>query len=310
MKEKIGIERRYVANDDESVGDMGEKAVNKLFQNKKIFPSQIDLFILCTQNPDYVLPTTACILQSRLGMNKNTICFDINLGCSGFVYACGIASSMLVSLNLKTALIVTTEAYSKKICYDDKTVATLFSDGAAATILEAGYENCELLDFDFGTDGTGYSNLIVPVSGSKRKHDSETCKMVNYGNGVSRSQENLFMDGHEISRFVLKEVPNSVSNLLNKQKIDLNSVDKIVFHQANKHILETLSKKLNLERDKVFIDLSVGNTVSSTIPIALKQMFSDDNLNRSMKIILSGFGVGYSWASMLIETKPYFGEYL
>lgn len=310
MEEKIGIEKRYIAAENESTCDMAEKACIKLFNKRNILPSEIKILVLCTQNPDYLLPTTACILQDKLGLPKDSICFDINLGCSGFVYGLALVNSLMHHLNHPKALLVTSEAYSKVINYNDKTVATLFSDGAAACVVEAGYANCEIIDFDFGTDGRGFENLIVPVSGSREKRTEETKRVIDYGAGISRSRENLYMNGQEITKFVFKEIPASVNKLLERNNINLDMVNKFIFHQANKYMLESLAKRMNIPQGKNYINLSIGNTVSSTIPIALKMHYSEDNHDGDSLIILSGFGVGYSWATSLIKINNKFGELL
>ena len=310
MIEKVGISERHIADEHESVCDMADAACRKLFVERRIDPTTIPLLILCTQNPDYVLPTTACVLQERIGMSTSSMCFDINLGCSGYVYAVGLATSLMNQFGYSCALIVTTEAYSKVISYEDKTTATLFSDGAAATYLAKDYGHCRVGDFDFGTDGRGHKNLIVPVSGSRTKRTFATSKMVEYGRGICRSEENLFMDGQEITKFVFREVPKSVNALLARNHVDLNFFDKFIFHQANKYILEAVAKRMNIPTEKMYIDLKIGNTVSSTLPIALKRHYGEDHVVGDRNVLLSGFGVGYSWGSMTIQIDDNFGAQL
>ncbi len=306
MSEKIGIERRYIAAEDESVGDMAVKAGNKLFEKNEIDPMSIDALILCTQNPDYSLPTTACIIQDRLKLSKTSMCFDINLGCSGFVYSAAIAKSLIGTFNYENVLVITSEAYSKIISYEDKTTATIFSDGAAACLIKKNSKNSKFIDFNFGTDGEGYKNLIVPVSGSKARRNVETAIKKDILPGIRRSEENLFMDGHEITKFVFREIPKSINDLLKKTGIKFDEINRFIFHQANKYMLESLSKRMFIPLEKMYIDLTKGNTVSSTIPIALKD-FYNDKTNNDHLVLLSGFGVGYSWASAILELNNNLG---
>jgi 3-oxoacyl-[acyl-carrier-protein] synthase-3 len=304
MSEKIGIEKRFIAAKNESVGDMAVKAANKLFIKNNISPSSIDTLILCTQNPDYLLPTTACIVQDKLGLPKTSMCFDINLGCSGFVYSLGVAFSLINTFKFENVLIITSEAYSKVISYEDKTTATLFSDVAAAILVRKDSSFSQLIDFNFGTDGSGFKNLIVPVSGSRIRRTENTAIMKEYSPGVKRSDENLFMDGHEITKFAFKEIPKSINEILRKTNLSYELIDRFFFHQANKYMLVSLTERMNLPPEKVYIDLSMGNTVSSTIPIALKNYYSDKKNDET--IIICGFGVGYSWASSILKIKSNF----
>jgi len=307
MSEKIGIEKRFISHENESVGDMAEKAAIKLFKNHSVLTSDIEALILCTQNPDYLLPTTACILQNKLGLPKTCMCFDVNLGCSGFIYALGIARGLISSFNFQNLLVITSEAYSKVISYEDKTTATIFSDGSAAVLVKQDASASCFIDFSFGTDGSGFKNLIVPVSGSRSKRTENTKVKKEISFGVKRSDENLFMDGHEITKFVFKEIPKSINDLLIKNSLTFDKVDRIFFHQANKYMLLSLTERMHLSKEKVYIDLTKGNTVSSTIPIAIKDYYGNKSVVDE-KIVMCGFGVGYSWASSILKINKNFGD--
>ncbi|MCL4539966.1 MAG: ketoacyl-ACP synthase III [Bacteroidetes bacterium] len=310
MKTRIGIRERHIAAQDESVGDMAVKSCLKLLDKNKIKPEDIPLLILCTQNPDYLLPTTACIVQDRLGLPKASMCFDINMGCSGFIYSTAVASALMGNLGFEKALVVTSEAYSKVINYNDKTVATLFSDGAAATLLEKECKKSRFRGFNFGTDGSGYQNLIVPAGGSKVKRSSDTAIVKTIRPGIERSAENLYMNGQEITKFVFDQVPGSIQQVLDGCGTSISQIDRFIFHQANKYILEALTSKMRLDKRRVYIDLTSGNTVSSTIPIALKRQYGEMASPQDALILLSGFGVGYSWANAILETNDGFGDSL
>ncbi|GAB6282651.1 MAG: ketoacyl-ACP synthase III [Ignavibacterium sp.] len=310
MENKIGIEKRYISEANESVGDMAIKALSALKSRKLIDYSKVPLLIFCTQNPDYQLPTTACLIQDQIKMPKYAMCFDINLGCSAYPYALSIAKSIMHESQYENAIIITSEAYSKVISYKDKTVATIFSDAAAVTYLQKDYENCVIDRFSFGTDGSGANNLIVPVSGSKIKRNKETAKIKEYSYGVSRSDENLYMNGQEISKFVLTDVKKSIIEFLTNQNLEIGEIDRYIFHQANKYILEALAMRLNIPANKNYIDLSIGNTVSSTLPIGIKKLYYEKKQKDDKIILLSGFGVGYSWANMTLKINNQFGENL
>lgn len=300
MREKIGIERRFISAEDESVGDMAVKAANKLFERQGTNRSSIDALILCTQNPDYTLPTTACIVQDTLGLPKSCSAFDVNLGCSGFVYSSMLAYSLINTFGFGKALVITSEAYSKVISYEDKTTATIFSDAAAAVLISGNSANSEFISFSTGTDGSGFDNLIVPAGGSRMRRSPHTSVMREYSPGVKRSDENLFMDGHEITKFVFREVPKSVADVISKSGQTPEQIGKFFFHQANKYILNALAERMSIPSSKVYVDLSRGNTVSSTIPIALKDYFSQTP-PRPETVLMCGFGVGYSWGSSIMK---------
>ena len=213
-----------------------------------------------------------------------------------------------MNLNLKKGLLINAEAYSKIINKKDRTVVTLFSDAASVAILENGSSYSDIVSFNFGTDGTGYKNLIVPVGGSKSKRNENTAKVKKFSQGTFRSQENLFMDGYEISKFVYKEIPQSIFHLINEAGQNIDSIDRYFFHQPNKYLLESLSQRMKIDPQKVYIDLSNGNTVSCSIPIALKDFYTINKSVEDKILLLSGFGVGYSWANSIIKINNKFKE--
>jgi len=289
---KTGIVNRHIANDDEYVSDLAYYAAKKLFENHSIEPKDIDFIILFTQSPDYNVPTTACILQDQLEIPKSAGAFDINLGCSAFIYGLAVAKSLINTNIAKNILLITAETYSKYIDPREKSVVTIFGDGAAAALISYN-EVSQIKEFDLGTDGSGAEHLIVSSSGIRSRRT---------GNNVQDDLRNsLYMNGPEIFNFTIDVVPKSIDNVLKKNNLTLNDIDFFVFHQANSYMLNHLRKKCNIPEDKFYINMiDTGNTVSSTIPIALCQAEREGRIERGDTILLVGFGVGLSWGSTII----------
>lgn len=301
---KTGIHERHIASTHECSSDLAVQAAQKLFASGACAPDDIDYLLLCTQSPDYFLPTTACILQDRLGIPTHAGALDFNLGCSGFVYGLGLAQGLIQTGQASRVLLITAETYSKFIHPQDKSVRTLFGDAAAATLLKATSNGTGQRTgaYVFGTDGKGGPNLIVPAGGMRQPFSADTARVVRDDNGNQRSLDNLYMNGPEIFNFTLKAIPECVFRLLARTKLTLQDIDLFVFHQANQYMLEHLRKKLRIPDDKFLINLSAcGNTVSSTIPIALKDAWGENRLREGQRTILVGFGVGYSWGATLVE---------
>jgi len=300
---KTGILERHVTAADECSSDLAAAAALKLFNTGACSPSEIDYILLCTQSPDYFLPTTACLLQDRLGIPQRAGALDFNLGCSGFVYGLGLAQGLIHTGQASKLLLITAETYTKFIHPRDRSVRTLFGDAAAATLLTAVEAPKELRSsYVFGTDGSGGKNLIVPAGGLRRRCSQETAEAHPDGNGNWRSMDNLFMEGAEIFNFTLRAIPECVGQLLTRSGKSLDQVDLFVFHQANQYMLDHLRGKLKIPREKLFLWLaSCGNTVSSTIPIALKHAVAEGRLRPGQTVMLVGFGVGYSWGATLLE---------
>lgn len=298
---KTGISERHVAAPGECSSDLAIAAARKLFDSGVCRPEEIDFVLLCTQSPDYFLPTTACLVQDRLGIPTTAGALDFNLGCSGFVYGLGLAEGFIASGQSQKLLLLTAETYSKFLHPRDKSVRTLFGDAAAATLLTAA-EQPSLGPFVYGTDGAGASNLIVPAGGMRQPHTADTAIAAEDDSENVRSQDNLFMAGAEIFTFTLSAVPKSVQSLLEKAGISFEQIDLFVFHQANRFMLDHLRKRLKIPPEKFQLSMAhCGNTVSSTIPIALKEAWQEGRLKEGAVVMLVGFGVGYSWGATLLR---------
>lgn len=301
---KTGIRARHVAGETECSSDLGVRAAQKLFSGNACRREEIDFLLLCTQSPDYFLPTTACIMQDRLGIPKSAGALDFNLGCSGFVYGLGLAKGLIETGQARKVLLITAETYSKFLHPADKSVRTLFGDGAAATLLEAvdnGDANL-IGPFVYGTDGSRAGQLMVPAGGMRKRaaEPDEIAKVDEFGN--VHSSKHLQMDGPELVRFALEAVPRCVRELLARSGKRQEEIDRFVLHQANQYMLDCLRKKLAIPPEKFLVHLETcGNTVSSTIPIALKEAVASGALKPGQLVMLVGFGVGLSWVATLIR---------
>ena len=273
--EKTGIASRHVVLKDETAIDLAERAAKCLFEQDHINPQMIDFILLCTQSPEFKLPSTACLLHERLGLRKDAGALAFDHGCSGFIYGLSMAKCLILGGVARCVLLVTSETYTKYIRPEDKSTRTIFGDGAAATLIDEA-STSKIGAFSFGTDGSGAEKLIV-------------------------KDEQLFMDGPDIFNFTLDVVPKTMEIVLAKNNLNRDDIDLYVFHQANKFMLDTIRKVNGLPRDKFYVNLeNTGNTVSSTIPIALKQLENAGKLEPGMKVMLMGFGVGLSWGATIV----------
>ncbi|MBO4659000.1 MAG: ketoacyl-ACP synthase III [Prevotella sp.] len=299
VAKKVGVDSRHLAAENETAGDMAEKAARRLFEQYGIIPDSVDFVILCTQSPDYFLPSTACVLQHRLGIPTSAGAFDFNLGCSGFVYGLAMAKGLVEARIAKNVLLLTAETYNKYLHPKDKGCRSIFGDGAAACLVSTeGF--AEIGAFSLGTDGSGAEHLMVKTGASR--HPGKMEDLVFDENANPHSSDYLQMNGPAIFNFTLNVVPPMVNDLLEKNNLEKGQIDQFVFHQANSHMLSFLKMKLKIEDEKFFVNLSDrGNTVSSTIPVALCDLQEKDRLHGNL--LLAGFGVGLSWGGVVISCK-------
>ena len=301
IKDKTGICERRIAAADETSLDLAQQAVEKLFISSAIEPEDIDFLILMTETPDYVLPASACVLHGRLGLPESCGALDVNLGCSAYIYGLVLAKGLIRSGMARNVVLVTADTYSKLINPMDKSTRTLFGDAASATWLSS-EGDIRIGETDFGTRGSGYGSLIVPAGMFRTPSDASTAEVVEDENGYSRSKDNLYMNGQDIMAFSIDVVPKSVAIVLEKAGIQINGIDRFVFHQANSFMLNYLRKKMKIDTDKFETSFSdIGNTVSSSIPVALKRSMERGEFPAQGNVVLCGFGVGLSWGSVLLE---------
>ena len=297
---KTGITERHVVT-DEIVSDIAVKAAEKLFSEHDIKKEEIDFILLCTECPDYFLPATACVVQGRLGLRRNVGAYDMNLGCSGFVYGLATAKGLICAGVAKNILFITADTITRTIHPHDKSTRTLFGDAAAATLITKS-DTDGILDFVFGTDGSGMDRLIIPAGAWAQPSSEETrAEAVNRWGNI-RTKESLYMDGPEIMKFTLDVVPKMYEEILAKNNMKFDDIDHVVLHQASLMLLEKLRETLNIPEDKFFINIQAkGNTTSSTIPLALRDMRDEGRLKKGDKILIMGFGVGLSYAGTIID---------
>lgn len=297
IAKKVGINERHIAAEDETAGDMAFRAAEKLIAENKVDKSTIDFVLLCTQSPDYFLPSTSCIIQSRLGLPTKCGAFDFNLGCSGYEYGLAVAKGFIMSGVAKNILLLTAETYNKHIHPKDKGNRTIFGDGASASLISTeGF--AKIGEFVLGSDGRGFDRLIHKTGALRHYqpmndyHEDE--------NGTPFSSDHLFMDGKAIFDFTSDVVPPMIEETLQKNNLIADDVDLYVFHQANKYMINYLRKLMEIDKDKFYVFMeTVGNTVSSTIPIALCEAQKEGRLHGN--IVLAGFGVGLSYGAVVIR---------
>jgi len=298
MEKKVGIRERRIASPDETAADLAFHAAEKVLKNYN--REHIDMLIFCTQSPDYFLPTSACLLQERLRLPNTTAAFDFNQGCSGYIYGLSMAKAYINSGIANTVLLLTAETYSKHIHEKDLGNQSIFGDGAAATIIERSDKE-HIFDFILGSDGSGKENLIVK-NGGFRNQNTINAVPKETSSGDIYTDNHIFMNGPEIFNFTIKAVPQAVNACLEKNKLSLDEINYVIFHQANKFMIDYLRKKLKISPDKFYSNmLLTGNTVSATIPIAMKDAYEKNLIRSGDKVLLCGFGVGYSWGAVVIE---------
>ena len=297
---KVGIHTRYIAEESETAADLAVNAAEKLFAiDTNINKKEIDFVLFCTQSPDYFLPTSACLIQDRLGLPTTCGALDFNLGCSGYIYGLSLAKGLIMGGIAKNVLLLTGETYTKHLHPKDKGNRTIFGDAGSATLIAAeGF--AEIGNFSLGTDGKGAENLMVRTGAFRYKSPLKDLKFDEKANPTS--SDYLFMNGSEIFNFTIDVVPSLVNDTLNKNELLKEDIDGYVFHQANAFMLNFLRKKLKIEEGQFHYYMSeVGNTVSATIPIVLCEKLKENKLKGNL--LLAGFGVGYSWGGCILKMK-------
>ena len=295
--ESTGVVSRPVVDNIQCTSDLVYQAAVNLIQQMGIELAQIGVMILVTQTPDYILPATSCIIHNRLKLCEDTIVFDMNLGCSGYIYGLYVASTLLKTSDKPYALLLAGDTISKYAGNEDASTKFIFGDAGSATLLEKD-ESTNTMFFSLGTDGSGWQNLIIPAGGSRQKENKGNDKITIDRDGNKRTAENLYMDGMEIFNFTITTVVSHIQDIIDK----CGFPDRVVFHQANRYMLEFMRKNLKIPKDRFLYSLEkYGNTSSASIPLTLCSELKSSE--ESDKILLSGFGVGYSWGSVMLNLK-------
>lgn len=293
IEEKTGIRQRHIAAPRETASDLAVKAAQQLLDETSVSPDSIDFVLLCTQTPDYPLPTTSCLIQDRLGLRTGCGALDFNLGCSGYVYGLALCDGLIQSGVAKNVLLLTAETYSKYIDDDDRSLRTIFGDGAAASLVTAG-EEPTLRGFQFGSDGSGGDMLLVGDGGERHPEDAIKPRH------RKRWKSRLYMDGPSLINFTVDAIPRLVDEILEANQLSDPDIGKYLMHQATWKMLDQLRNRMGVDEDRLPIDLAdVGNTVSCTLPILIDRLRKRGQLDSESVNMLVGFGVGLSWAGCL-----------
>ncbi len=289
ISSRTGIKRRHVSN-GENASDLATKTAENILKKGNIDPLDIELIIVATVSSDFSTPSTACLVQANIGA-KNAVAFDVTAACSGFVYALSVADKFIKTGVYKNVLVIGTEVLSKITDWTDRTTCVLFGDGSAGVLLERS-ENGGIIAEDIGSDGEkGMSLTASNIVASNAFNDVEKAP-----------RSCISMDGRAIFQFATREIPKSIEKVIEKTGIDRNEIKYVVPHQANSRIIEIISKKTNIPMDKFYINMeNYGNTSSASIPIALNEMVESGMIERGDKILITGFGGGLTWGTLLIE---------
>ncbi len=303
LEEKVGIKERHIAREDQATSDLAVKAVNQLIEKNNINRDELDFIVLCSLSPDYVLPQTSSQVQTLCELPTSIYSIDVRMGCTGFVHSLSVAQSLIAGMGFKKGLVVTADKFSIYLSYRDYTVDTLFSDSAAAVLVEEDPKLFEIVAHDFGTDGTGVEHIIIPAGGSRLRISEETSKFESIKPGIERSKNYLYMNGRQVMKFANNTVPSSADKVFKKSGTTLQDLDWLVLHQANKLMLENIGELLGIDKEKNYINLwNKGNTIASSIPIALKEILDNkQRLNHGRHWMIVGFGLGFAWGTTLLK---------
>jgi len=296
-----GIESRRIAPPHLCASDLCADAASRLLDELGWKRESIDALIFVTQTPDYFIPATACVLQQRLDLSNNCACFDINMGCSGYIYGLSVASS-LVESGLVRVLLLVGDTSNRMLSEQDRSVAFLFGDSGSATALERKEARTT---FVLGTDGSGAEQLIIRAGQSRQRTTPELCARVEMEGGNIRSPQELYMNGSEVMAFTLREVPPLFDQLLTESSTKREEIDAVVMHQANKFLLDNLGRKIGIENDRVPSSvLKFGNTSCASIPVTITTCLKDAISKSTLRLAMMGFGVGWSWGACIGDYGP------
>lgn len=299
IEKKLGIKQRHITAENETASDIAIKAAEKLFETSSIDKKEIDYLIFVTQSPDYHLPTTACLIQKRLGLTNNLTSIDVNLGCNGYIVGLSLAKAVILAGQATKVLLLTGETYSKYMHERDKSNRTIFGDGASATVVST-EGVAEIGEFVIGTNGEGAENLIVKTGGARHLKPANDLEFDDFGN--PHSSDNLYMDGPAILNYSLEFLTGLVNDVLAKNCLNMEDIDLHVYHQANIFLANLERKTLRIPPEKYYVSIeNTGNTVSSTIPIALCEALKEKKLVKGMKVLSIAQGLGYTWGGMVLH---------
>lgn len=292
--ERSGIRRRHIARKDETTSDMALAAARNALDNAKISASEIDLVVLTTANPDMMFPSTACLLQAKLGIRNNIPCFDLAAACSGFVYGVEVATRMMQSGLYKNALVVSSEKMSTIVDWEDRSTCVLFGDGAGAVVLSASdEENSGIIGTVLGADGSDTAMLCLPAGGSLMPTSAET---------VAKKLHFVKMDGKEVFKHAVKIMQEKALEVLDLCRVSADQISLLIPHQANTRIIQSVAKRLNIPEEKVYVNIeNYANTSSASIPIALDEASRTGRIKKGDYVLFVAFGAGLTWGATLVR---------
>ena len=300
VAEKSGVYQRHIAGKNETAFDLSVKACNKLFKSND--KHNIDGIICCTQSQDYIMPSNSFLIHNYFGFRENVFAYDFNHACTGYIYGLAMANAFIKSGMAKEILLVNADTYSKYINSKDRSTRVLFGDGAAATIVKASTKQRGIIDVKLESFGAGYNKFWIPAGGMRLPKSESTSVVKEDDRGNKRTQNDIEMDGFGVWSFINSVVPKQINRILKKNNLEKSDIDQFIFHQASKMTLESIMRLLNLNDDKIFINIKdKGNTVSASIPIAIKDAINIGKIETGSTLILSGFGVGLSYGTILME---------
>lgn len=302
VEARTGILKRHIATEDETALDLAFKACQKLFEKHDGLRHQIDGILFCTQSPDYVMPQNACILHKLLELPENTFAVDINMACSGYIYTLSIARGLIHTGIAHNVLLINADTYSKYIHDKDRATRVIFGDGGAVSWITSAESHEGIIDMQCATSGANYDKFMIKAGACRIPKSEETSVPTTDSSGNVHTMETIEMDGAGILKFVSEKVPKQVVSILERNNYTIEDVDLFIFHQASKMVLDSLSRLLRIKKEKVFSNLqNIGNTVSASIPIALKDAMEEGKISKGDTVLISGFGVGLSWGTALIK---------
>lgn len=289
---RTGIKERRVLESGKASSDMGIKASKKALEDANLSPEDIDLVIVATMTSDMITPSTACIVQDKLGC-KNAAAFDISAACSGFIYGLSVAYGLIKSGIYKNILLVATEAMSRILDWEDRSTCILFGDGAGAAVISEVPEGKGILELELGADGSGTDFLLIPAGGSKCPSTSET---------IENRGQYLKMEGGEVFKFAVRKIDETCKSIMKKAGLDSDDIDLFIPHQANTRIIDSAVKKLKIPKEKTFVNLNkYGNMSAASIPVALDEALKEGKIKDGDNILLVGFGGGLTWGSAILK---------
>lgn len=304
--ETVGVIERRCAIHDGSLctSDLCYEAAEKLLNELGWGREEVGLLVFVSHTQDYKLPSTACILQNRLGLSKETMAFDVPLGCSGFVYGMGVATSIVSASHIRKALLLVGNTQSVYASPEDRSTSLLFGDAGACFALEYDETATNGMKFHFQTDGGGFENLIVPDGGCRHPFSEQSMVMEEFEDGIRRTRLHEKMDGGAVFTFAFFNVPKSLKSLMNTYNITHDDVDYLLLHQANRYMCDSIRKKLKFDGNKVPFNIDrFGNTSGTSIPLLMVTELQEQLRTKKLNHLACGFGVGLSLGSVYFNTE-------